>query len=128
MITLGSSQKCTFQASILSQKAVFPENRFGISLQLCESFKYRMIHTVRNQQAVRARYEIEWQTAEQSQKANQFLYGVISNKEIIRHATTRTELRPLPAQWKHLMKKMKKLAVFDDYIQISHCKCPQNFS
>ena len=107
---------------LLANSALLPENRFGISLQLSEAFKYRMIHTVRNQQAVRARYEIEWQTAEQSQKANAFLYEILNNKETIRHASTRTELRPLPAQWKHLMKKMKKLGVFDDYIQIAHSK------
>ena len=33
---------------------------------------------------------------------------------------TRTELRPIPAQWKHLFKALQRKNVFHDYIQIAH--------
>ena len=36
--------------------------------------------------------------------------------------TTRTEMRPIPAQWMHLMKKLQKAKVFDDLIQASQSK------
>ena len=98
------------------------ENRFGVSLQQIRAFIYRMTHTIRNGQAVRPKYEVEWQTPEQSQKANAFLYEVLNNRAIINQAASRTELRPIPAQWKHLMKKLKQHKVFHDYIQTSHCK------
>ena len=120
MYTFGSSQKCEFQLSLLGPAPVADENRFGVSLQHIKAFVYRMTHTIRNGQAVRPKYEIEWQTIEQSQKANAFLYDVLNNKEIIRHAATRTELRPVPAQWKHLVKKLKEHDVFRPYIELAH--------
>ena len=36
---------------------------------------------------------------------------------------TRTEIRPIPTQWKYLMKKLQEAAVFKDYIQQSFSKC-----
>ena len=36
---------------------------------------------------------------------------------------TRTEIRPIPAQWKYLMKKLQAAGVFKEYIQISFGKC-----
>ena len=107
---------------LLGTTPIDDENRFGVSLQHVKAFVYRMTHTIRNGQAVRPRYEIEWQTAEQSQKANAFLYDILNNREIIRHASTRTELRPVPAQWKHLMKKLKDHKVFQPFIELAHCK------
>ena len=101
---------------------VTEENRFGVSLQQVKAFVYRMTHTIRNGQAVRPKYEVEWQTQEQSQRANAFLYEVLNNREILQQAATRTELRPIPAQWKHLMKKLKENKVFHPFIQNSHCK------
>ena len=122
MFTFGSSQKCTFQLPLLSPTEVTEENRFGVNLQHVKSFIYRMTHTIRNGQAVRPKYEIEWQSPEQSQRANAFLYDVLNDREVIRHATTRTELRPVPAQWKHLIKKLKTKQVFHDFIRLAHSK------
>lgn len=34
--------------------------------------------------------------------------------------TTRTELRPIPAQWKHLFKALQRKKVFHDYIGLAH--------
>ena len=120
MYTFGSSQKCEFHLSLLGPSPITEENRFGVSLQHIKAIVYRMTHTIRNGQAVRPKYEIEWQTIEQSQKANAFLYDILNNKEVIRHAATRTELRPVPAQWKHLMKKLKTNKVFQPFIELAH--------
>ena len=35
---------------------------------------------------------------------------------------TRTEIRPIPAQWQYLMKKLQAAGVFKEYIQISFSK------
>ena len=106
----------------LGSQPINEENRFGVSLQLIQSFKYRLTHTIRNEQAVRARWEVEWHTEEQSRMAKRFLHEIIANKEILQQATSRSEIRPIPAQWKHLMALLKKRKVFHDFIQMSHSK------
>ena len=68
------------QAPLLSRLTVSAEHRFGASLQLIENFRYRIEHTIRNEQIVRAKWEIEWQTPEQSQKANAYIYELLGNK------------------------------------------------
>ena len=122
MYTLGSAQKCCFQSPIASSQPVTDENRFGASLQVANAFRYRLTHTIRNEKIVRARWEVEWQTPLQSAKANAFLYEIMANKELLQQAITRTELRPLPAQWKHLMKALSKAKVFEEFIQLAHSK------
>ena len=107
---------------ILGTKPIEPENRFGVSLQYIQSFKYRLTHTIRNEQAVRTKWEVEWQTEEQSKMAKRFLHEVIANKEILQQATSRSEIRPIPAQWKHLMAKLKDNKVFHDFIELSRSK------
>ena len=107
---------------ILGNQTVTAENRFGISLQQIEAFRYRITHTIRNEQMVCAKWEVEWQDEIQSQKANAFLYEVLANKELLRHVTTRTDLRPIPAQWTHLMKRLQSHKVFHDYIELAHRK------
>ena len=78
----NSARKCTFQMPILSELPVTPEDRFGVSLNEINGFRYKLTHLVRNQQLVRAKWEVEWQTAEQSEKARQFLLQVLNNKVI----------------------------------------------
>lgn len=68
------------RAPIMSRQEVTAANRYGVSLQLIDHFKYRLTHTIRNEQIVRAKWEIEWQTPEQSQKANAYLYELLNNR------------------------------------------------
>ena len=123
LFTLGSSQLCKFEWPILSQTPISEDNRFGTSAKLTDAFIYRLTHTIRNEQAVRAKWEVEWQSPEESRKANLFLHENLANKEIMRSAITRTEIRPIPTQWKHLMKRLREKKVFHSYIQISYRKC-----
>ena len=122
LFTLGSSQVCHFDWPIRSMKPITEDNRFGTSRTLTESFVYRLTHTIRNDQAVRAKWEVEWQTPEESRKANLFLHENLANKEIMRNAVTRTEIRPIPTQWKHLMDRLRKRRVFHTYIEMAHSK------
>ena len=79
--TTGSStQTSIINAPLLSKQPVTAEFRFGASLHQAELFKYKMTHMIRNEQLVRAKWEIEWQSAEQSQKANAYLYELLGNK------------------------------------------------
>lgn len=81
--TTGSStQTSIINAPILSGLEVTAENRFGASLQQVELFRHKMTHLVRNEQLVRAKWEIEWQSMEQSKKANAYLYELLGNKVI----------------------------------------------
>ena len=81
-----------------------------------------MLRTIRNGQQVRTKYEIEWQTPEQSQKANQFLYEVLANRSTLQNVTARTEIRPIPAQWIHFMQSLFKKEGLHDYIKMAFCK------
>ena len=36
--------------------------------------------------------------------------------------STRMEIRPIPAQWKYLMKKLQEAGVFNQYIQLAFSK------
>ena len=45
-----------------------------------ELFRYKLTHLVRNEQLVRAKWEIEWQTPDQTLKANAYLYELLGNK------------------------------------------------
>ena len=65
---------------ILSELSVAPEDRFGVSLNDINAFRYKLTHLVKNQQLVRSQWEVEWQTAEQSGKAKNFLRQVLANK------------------------------------------------
>ena len=76
----NSARKCTFSMPILSEHPVSTEDRFGVSLHDINAFKYKLTHLVINQQRVRAKWEVEWQTAEQSEKAKNFLQQVLVNK------------------------------------------------
>ena len=76
----NSARKCTFMMPILSELPVSAEDRFGVSLNDINAFKYKLTHLVINQQRVRAKWEVEWQTAEQSEKARTFLLQVLANK------------------------------------------------
>ena len=120
LYTVHSAQKCSFNLPILGTSPISPENRFGVSLELIQAFKYRLTHTIRNEQAVRSKWEVEWHTEEQSREAQKYLFEVISNKEILQQATSRSEIRPIPAQWKHLMQRLLNKKVFHDFIEISH--------
>ena len=81
--TTGSTtQTSIINAPILSAAPVTAENRFGASLQQVELFRHKMTHLVRNEQLVRAKWEIEWQSLEQSKKANAYLYELLGNKVI----------------------------------------------
>ena len=68
------------ETPILSTRPITPENRFGASLNLIHAFKDHLLRTTRNGQQVRAKWEIEWQSADQSKKANVFLRESISYK------------------------------------------------
>ena len=128
LTTFGKSQLCSFQRSILavgkgSEPAqVFDETRFGASLQKMKHFEYKLLRTIRNDQLVRTKYEIEWQTPEQSLKANKFLYEILANRNTVQNVTSRTEIRPIPAQWKHFMQTLFKKEALHEYIQIAFCK------
>lgn len=98
------------------------EDRFGASLVKMQHFEYKLLRTIRNDQQVRTKYEIEWQTPEQSQKANQFLYEVLANRSTLQNVTARTEIRPIPAQWIHFMQSLFKKEGLHDYIQMAFCK------
>ena len=65
---------------IMSELTVTPEDRFGVSLNDINAFRYKLTHLVRNKQLVRTKWEVEWQTAEQSSKARNFLRQVLANK------------------------------------------------
>ena len=65
---------------ILSQQPVSPEDRFGVSLNDINAFRYKLTHLKRNDQLVRAKWELEWQTQEESKKARSFLHQVLANK------------------------------------------------
>ena len=82
VLDIGGAEKkeVRFRAPIMSSQEVTAANRYGVSLQLIDHFKYRLTHTIRNEQIVRARWEIEWQTPEQSQKANAYLYELLNNR------------------------------------------------
>ena len=123
--TFDTKQKCTFDTPIMSSLPATAENRFGASLDLINQFREKLLTATRNSQLIRARWEIEWQTEEQSSKANHFLRECLANKEIINHVSTRTELRPIPAQWEHLMKKLQKSKVFHPYIKLAYGKFSQ---
>ena len=110
---------------ILSGATVTEENRFGFSLQQIKTFRYKLLSLKRNGQPVRARWEVEWQTTEQSNHTNKFLYEILANKEIIRHVSTRTEIRPIPAQWTHLIDKLKKAKAFNSIIDRAYGKLRQ---
>ena len=75
-----SARKCTFMVPIISELAVTPEDRFGVSLNDINAFRYKLTHMVRNKQLVRPKWEVEWQTAEQSEQARKFLKQVLANK------------------------------------------------
>ena len=75
-----SARKCSIMAPILSELAVTPEDRFGVSLNDINAFRYKLTHLVRNNQPVRTKWEVEWQTSEQSGKARNFLRQVLANK------------------------------------------------
>ena len=87
-----------------------------------QHFEYKLTRTIRNGQVVRSKYEIEWQTTEQSQRANKFLYEVLANRNTIQNVTSRTEIRPIPAQWKHFMQVLFEKEAFHEFIQASFCK------
>ena len=72
--------KCVFEAPILSTRPVTKDNRFGASLNLINMFKNNLLHTTRNGLPVRGKWEIEWQSTDQSNKANMFLREIISYK------------------------------------------------
>ena len=76
----NSARKCTVHLPILSELPVTLEDRFGVSMNDINGFRYKLTHLVRNQQLVRAKWEVEWQTAEQSEKARKFLLQVLNNK------------------------------------------------
>ena len=80
-----SARKCTFLVPILSELGVTPEDRFGVSLNDINAFRYKLTHLVRNKQLVRPKWEVEWQTAEQSEHARKFLIQVLTNKVIVIH-------------------------------------------
>ena len=73
-------QKVNFKAQILSAKPVTKDNRFGASMNLIHAFKDHLLRTKRNGQTIRGKWEIEWQSTDQSQKANAFLREIISYK------------------------------------------------
>ena len=118
----NSARKCVVSLPIMSGLSVTPEDRFGVSLNDINGFKYKLTHLVLNQQRVRAKWEVEWQTPEQFQKARKFLLQVLANKEVIQNMATRTEIRPIPAQWKYLMKKLQEAGAFREFIQQSFSK------
>ena len=72
--------KCKFMAPILSTRQITKDNRFGASLNLIHVFKDNLLRTKRNGLPVRGKWEIEWQSADQSKKANMFLREIISYK------------------------------------------------
>ena len=80
IFTFENPQKCIFKAPLLSTAKVSPENRFGASLNLINNFRTTLLNTKRNNQLVRAKWEVEWQSTDQSQKANAFLREIISYK------------------------------------------------
>ena len=49
-------------------------------MNLIHAFKDSILRTKRNGQTVRGKWEIEWQSTDQSQKANTFLREIISYK------------------------------------------------
>ena len=129
IFTFETKQRCDFETPIISKMPATAENRFGSSLDLINSFKEKLLSATRNSQPIRARWEIEWQTTEQSSKANHFLRESLANREIINHVSTRTELRPIPAQWEHLMKKLQQSEAFHGYIKLAFGKIlPYNYS
>ena len=65
---------------ILSELPVTPEDRFGVSLNDINGFRYKLTRLVRSQQLVRAKWEVEWHTPEQSEKARIFLLQILANK------------------------------------------------
>ena len=75
-----SARKCKYMVPILSELVVTPEDRFGVSLNDINAFRYKLTHLVRNKQLVRPKWEVEWQTSEQSDKARKFLHQVLANK------------------------------------------------
>lgn len=120
--TFDTKQKCSFETTLISSLPATAENRFGASLELINEFRDKLLSATRNSQLIRARWEIEWQTEDQSTKANHFLRETLANKEIITHVSTRTELRPIPAQWEHLMKKLQESEAFHGYIKLAYGK------
>ena len=76
----NSARKCSYMVPILSELVVTPEDRFGVSLNEINGFRYKLTRLVRNKQLVRAKWEVEWQTPEQSEKARIFLHQVLANK------------------------------------------------
>lgn len=80
-LTLPNSvRKCKFMMPILSELSVTPEDRFGVSLNDINGFRHKLTRLVRSKQLVRAKWEVEWQTPEQSAKARKFLHQVLANK------------------------------------------------
>ena len=122
IFTFDTKKKRDFKAPILCDLPVTTENRYGASLDLINSFKEKLLTATRGGQLIRARWEIEWQTEEESAKANLFLRESLANKEIVNHVSTRTELRPIPAQWTHLMKKLQESEAFHGYIRLAYGK------
>ena len=128
LTTFEKSQLCKFQRPLIAvgkgnvPAQVFEETRFGASLQKMKHFEYKLTRTIRNDQVVRTKYEIEWQSPEQSQKANKFLYELLANRNTVQNVTSRTEIRPIPAQWKHFFQILFKKKALHEYVQIAFCK------
>ena len=78
--TFNKQLKCVLTTPILSPVPVNETNRFGHNLNEIKAFKNLLTNLHRNGRPVRARYEVEWQTTEQSNKANEFLYHLLANK------------------------------------------------
>ena len=80
LVLPNSARKCEYMVPILSELVVTPEDRFGVSLNDINAFRYKLTHLVKNKQLVRAKWEVEWHTPEQSDKARIFLNQVLANK------------------------------------------------